>query len=71
MTADQRLILKIEQAEAMVEEDQFLAAYHLLEEILRDLDAPLTAPGRPQKGASGEPHRPNRPANAPPLAAAG
>ncbi len=38
MTGDQRLILKIEQAVAAVERDQLLAAYHVLDEILVELE---------------------------------
>lgn len=39
MTGDQRLILKIEHAVRQVESDQLLAAYHVLDEILRELEA--------------------------------
>ncbi len=38
MTGDQRLILKIEQAVEAVERDQLLAAYHVLDEILVELE---------------------------------
>lgn len=40
MTADQRLILKLEQISDAVDDDRLLAAYHMLEEVLRDLDVP-------------------------------
>jgi len=39
MTGDQRLILKIEHAVRQVESDQLLAAYHVLDEILRELES--------------------------------
>ena len=43
MTADQRLILKIEQISEAVDDDRLLAAYHMLEEVLRELDVPTKA----------------------------
>lgn len=39
MTGDQRLILKIEHAAKELEHDRMLAAYHVLDDILRELDA--------------------------------
>ena len=38
MTGDQRLILKIEHAVNEVEREQFLSAFHVLDEILRELE---------------------------------
>jgi hypothetical protein len=43
MTADQRLILKLEQISEAVDDDRLLAAYHMLEEVLKDLDVPTKA----------------------------
>lgn len=43
MTADQKLIRRIEEVEEAVADDRLLAAYHMLEDILRELDAPLAA----------------------------
>lgn len=39
MTGDQRLIQKIEQAADAVSQDRLVAAYHVLDEILRELEA--------------------------------
>lgn len=68
MTADQRLILKLEQISDAVDDDRLLAAYHMLEEVLRDLDVPTKAvpESRPMLKA-------RRPGSdvVPPLAAAG
>ena len=66
MTADQRLILKIEQISEAVDDDRLIAAYHMLEEVLRELDVPTKAV--PETRA---PRR--RPGSdvVPPLAAAG
>lgn len=44
MTSDQRLILKLEQVSDAVAGDRLLAAYHMLDEILRDLDVPKELP---------------------------
>ena len=69
MTADQRLILKIEQISQAVDEDRLIAAYHMLEEVLRDLDVPLTLPKQAERPA---PIRQRgNPDVVPPLAAAG
>lgn len=66
MTADQRLILKIEQISEAVDADRLIAAYHMLEEILVELDVPTKAVPE-----SARPVRPRGQADVPPLAAAG
>jgi len=40
MTADQRLILRIEQVTKAIDSDQLLAACHLLDEILSEMGSP-------------------------------
>jgi len=47
MTGDQKLILKIEHVASKIEADQFLAAMHLLDEILKDLESPIRQEFRP------------------------
>ena len=66
MTADQKLILKLEQIAEAVEGDQLIAAYHMLDEVLRELDVPLKMPAEVRPAA----RRPGTPV-VPPLAAAG
>ena len=41
MTADQRLILRIEQVTKAIDSDQLLAACHLLDEILSEMGTSL------------------------------
>ena len=53
MTGDQRLISRIEQVQARLAEDEVLAAYHLLDELVDELVGLLgeAAPRpRPQDG---------------------
>lgn len=66
MTADQRLILKIEQISEAVDDDRLIAAYHMLEEVLRELDVPTKAVAETRPAR----RRPNSDI-VPPLAAAG
>ena len=66
MTGDQRLILKIEHAVEKLEADQFLAAYHVLDEILEELQPEQAHGGLPMELLSGR-----RTAHRPPVAAAG
>jgi hypothetical protein len=65
MTADQRLILKIEQISEAVDDDRLIAAYHMLEEVLRELNVPTKAV------AETRPVRRRGSDVVPPLAAAG
>lgn len=67
MTADQKLIRRIEEVEEAVADDRLLAAYHMLEEILRDLDVPVTS----RTAATRLPARRNGNPTPTPLAAAG
>ena len=68
MTADQRLILKIEQISEAVDDDRLIAAYHMLDEVLRELDVPNTVKVRPEPA----PLRRRADSNVvPPLAATG
>ena len=64
MTGDQRLILKIEHAVKQLEADQLRAAYHVLDEILREL-VPQSNTLHPSMMDLGHP------AARPPIAAAG
>ena len=69
MTADQRLILKLEQISEAVDDDRLIAAYHMLDEVLRELDVPVT-----MKAAAPRPaplRRRDGSDVVPPLAAAG
>ena len=67
VTADQRLIRRIEEVEEAVADDRLLAAYHMLEEILRELDVPVTVRTADPRLRS----RRNGPPTPTPLAAAG
>ena len=68
MTADQRLILKIEQISEAVDDDRLIAAYHMLDEVLRELDVPTTMKAADPRPT---PLRRQRSDVVPPLAAAG
>ena len=65
MTGDQRLILKIEHAVEELERDHLLAAYHVLDEILRELAPQNQTKIHPSMMDLGHP------AARPPIAAAG
>ena len=56
MTADQRLILRIEQVTKAIDSDQLLAACHLLDEILSEMGSAnaqaRSAAGRTPLGSS-------------------
>jgi hypothetical protein len=64
MTGDQRLVLKIEQAAVAVDQDNFLGAIHVLDEILQELEASM-------RDAVRNPALDRRSAPRPPIAAAG
>ena len=66
MTADQRLIRRIEEVEEAVADDRLMAACHMLDEILQELDVPTSA-----KSARPETRAPMRGRTPPPFAAAG
>ena len=67
MTADQRLILRIEQVTKAIDSDQLLAACHLLDEILSEMGS---ASAQARSAASRTPLAPVK-RTPPPAAAAG